>query len=241
MKPNDRDDLSRFLVHLTRDGNDGDAEANLLDILRSGRIEARNAHCLFQHMLHDFTPKLRGRFRTVCLTEVPFTQLRHLAEEIPGRSIRLKPYGLVFRKSALLKRGASPAIYINAKGTVLRDYLLTEFKRHFGTNKRYDQLKQKFPNEADAIIHYYSLVNVISDKYDFTWEREWRFPGNLAFGMSEVFAVIAPQPKAFRSECRRKLPLLLWEDVRRVPVVSPEWNAERIIDELSVELWDAVS
>jgi len=42
--PNNRDDLSRFLVHLTRDFEGELARHNLVQILKEKTIEARNAH-----------------------------------------------------------------------------------------------------------------------------------------------------------------------------------------------------
>src|SRR5258707_230096 len=128
--PAHRDDLSRFLVHLTREYDDTPARDNLVSILRDKTIEARNAHCLFIHDINgrDFSQKLRKAFRTVCFTETPLPQLHRLSGEIPGRRVALSPYGLVFAKRALIDRGASPAIYINAYGTGLREYLLDRFR-----------------------------------------------------------------------------------------------------------------
>jgi hypothetical protein len=174
MRPTDREDLSRFLVHLTRDFNGSTAEDNLLAMLKDQRIEARSAYCLFHKKFDqfDFSKVLKKRFRSVCFTEVPFTQLRHLAADISGRQIKLRPYGLVFRKSDLLERGASPAIYINAKGTSLRDYLVSQFDSHFKARSQYKKLKKDFGDEAESIINYYSLINVINSSHDFSWERE---------------------------------------------------------------------
>jgi len=238
MVPTDREDLSRFLVHLTRDYGENEAEDNLLAILREKYIEARNPHCLFHHKFKGFSTTLKDRFNSVCLTEVPLGQLRHLAAEIEGRQIKLKPFGLVFRKDELLLKGASPAIYINARGTALRDHLMAEFRKHFGGRTMYKQLQSDFPNHADSIIAYYSLINTMSDSHDFSWEREWRFPRTLSFEYQDIFAIIAARPKAFRRECKDQLGPSLWKYVRKIPVVSLDWNMERILEEMSVILWN---
>src|SRR6266511_2769840 len=121
-----REDLSRVLVHLTRDYEGIPAKKNLLSILRLRSIHARNPHCLFKHDIPRlaFSPVLAKEFNTVCFTETPLTQIGRLVGTIPGRQIALKGYGLVFAKDTLIQRGASPAIYLNARGTQLRRYLL---------------------------------------------------------------------------------------------------------------------
>jgi hypothetical protein len=107
-----RDDFSRFLVHLCRDYGGKSARKNLRSILRLKHIEARNPHCLFQHKIKDigFSEKLRRQFNTVCFTEAPLSQLRFLTRHIEGRRIQLKPFGLVFWKHNLLEAGANPAV-----------------------------------------------------------------------------------------------------------------------------------
>lgn len=241
MKTPERDDLSRFLVHLTRDYDGTSAEDNLLSILQAERIEARNPHCLFQPKfkhLH-FSDVLKKQFNSVCFTEVPFSQLRHLAAEIKGRQIKLKPYGLVFGKEDLLTRGASPALYINAKGTSLRDHLIAQFNQHFSTRAQYKKLKDDFGAQADSIIHYYSLINVISDTHDFSWEREWRHPGHLDFELIHLSAILVEDPEAFAKRCEKEFSGGQLKRILRVPIISPHWNVELIIDKLSVALWNA--
>jgi hypothetical protein len=238
MKIPEREDISRFVVHLTRDHQDSSAEENLLSIIRSQKIEARNAHCLFQHKFgaFQFSKTLRSKFNSVCLTEVPFAQLQHLAAPIVGRKIKLQPYGAVFRKADMLLKGASPAIYINAKGTSVRDYLLGQFEAHFQTRSQYRKFKADFAKDADAIINYYSLINVISDGHDFSWEREWRVMDDLRFDLMELYAIIVPDPDAFMKRCEKEFPSKSG-DLALIPMVSPAWNVERIIEELSIKLW----
>jgi len=241
MRTPERDDLSRFLVHLTRDYSGDSAEKNLISMLRAERIEARNPYCLFQPKfkhLH-FSDVLKKKFNSVCFTEVPFSQLRHLAAEIQGRQIKLKPYGLVFVKEDLLKKGASPALYINAKGTSLKDHLIAQFDQHFSTRDQYQKLKKDFGAKADSIIHYYSLINVISDTHDFSWEREWRHPGDLEFELIQLSAILVKDPDAFVERCEKEFSGAALKRILRVPIISPHWNVEQIIEILSVALWNA--
>jgi len=138
-----------------------------------------------------------------------------------------------------MHQGASPAIYLNAKGTELSNYLLREFQRHFADHNTVKLLKKDYTDEADSIIQYYALINTISDRFDFSWEREWRFPGDLAFNYMDVYAIVAPNPRKFLLRCERRLTPKAYKLICRIPIVSPDWNYERILHEFAVKLWNA--
>lgn len=239
----DREDFSRFLVHLTREYEGATAEENLVAMLRSRRVEARNAHCLFAPKIKriGFSDVLKKQFNTVCFTEVPLNQLKHLTKEIPNRSIKLKPYGLVFRKAHLLEEGANPAIYISNKAEGLRELLLSQFDAHFREHRKYRQLKKQFGEGADAIIRYYAFINIISDRVDFSWEREWRLKGDFAFGFQQLVAIIAPDPTAFRATVNTEFGPKLRDRIARISIVSPDWNYEQLVEEMSLHIWEASS
>ena len=236
--PRIRADLSRFLVHLTRD-YEGDAEDNLLSMLKDQIIEARNAHCLFSPLIKNskFSSVLRTKFNTVCFTEAPLPQVSSLLIDLPGRSVKLKPYGLVFWRNDLVSRGANPAVYINAAGSSsLRHYLLAQFKGHFQNIRTFHkfQARQAYFNE---LIHYYALVNVISTNHDFAWEREWRFVGDFKFKYKDIVAVIAEDPASLIQRCRDELGSRAVNCINRTPIISPYWNQEEVLEQLSVMLW----
>ncbi len=236
-----RDDLSRFLVHLTRDYCDSTAEDNLFEMLRQKRIKARNAHCLFAPKISKigFSEVLKKQFNTVCFTETPLNQLRHLAQEIPGRKIELCPYGLVFWKANMLEAGANPAVYINSKAKGLRELLLKQFDEHFKELRQYRQFKSEFGNDADAIIRYYALINIISDRVDFSWEREWRVKGDFSFTFDRLVAIIAPNPESFRKMADQCFGSKLRDEIVRIPVVCPEWNYEQLVEEMTFRIWES--
>src|SRR4051812_13525653 len=61
-----------------------------------------------------------------------------------------------FFKHAVIERGASPAVYVNAKGTSLRDYLLARGKSCVAPGG-WSAIRTRFPTsafrfDADAII-----------------------------------------------------------------------------------------
>ncbi|MCD6401292.1 MAG: hypothetical protein J7L73_05115 [Anaerolineales bacterium] len=234
-----RSDLSRYLVHLTRDYNSKSACDNLINILKTKRIEARNYHCLFSPKIRTMTisGKLKSSFKTVCFTETPLNQIKNLVSDIPKRNIKLQPYGIVFWRDQLLDKGANPAIYLNAKGTGLRDHLIKQFDTQFKDIKTLRKLKRK-DDYYYEIIQYFSLINVINDKYDFSWEREWRFHGDLKFNYRNMVAIVCEDPEEFESLCEGKLQTKAMNFIKRTPLISPEWNYEQVIEELSIKLWD---
>ena len=96
-----REDISQFIVHLTRDDRDtfdaggSTARRNFLAIMKSRKIIAVRPHCLFNRRLEELTERYQAKLNVACFTEVPLSQIHLLVGEIPGRQIELKPYGFV--------------------------------------------------------------------------------------------------------------------------------------------------
>ena len=238
--PSEREDLSRFLIHLTRDSDEADARDNLVSILRDKKIKALNAHCLFHRLFERlrFTPLLTQQFFTVCFTETPLMHIHRLTGEIPGRKVRLKGYGLVFAKDALIQRGACPAIYLNAKGTELREYLLSRFRADFGSVESLGKLKKAQARHYKSVIEYYSLINIIASNYDFTWEREWRHSGTFKFKFRDIVAIVASKPDSFESYCKHQLPVAARKFIGRIPIISPAYSYEEVVEAMSIKIWN---
>lgn len=91
-----RNDLSGYLVHLTRDYNGKSAKANLHSMLERGKLEARNAYCLFSSAIKEMTSSRARIFRSVCFTETPLSELNYITQYMESRQIHLSQYGLVF-------------------------------------------------------------------------------------------------------------------------------------------------
>jgi hypothetical protein len=237
--PRERKDFSRFLVHLTRNTRGIKAEENLINMLDHRKIEARNFHCLFGPKIKkmELTKKLKKSFKTVCFTETPLDQIFKLTVEDFPRRIKLRPYGLVFWRDVLLEKGANPAIYINGDGTNLNKYLINEFDRHF---KNISALKGLKNNQEyyQEIVHYYSLINLISDRYDFSWEREWRCNGDFKFKYRDIVTIISDSPETFLEKCHKNLTKNKMNYINRIPIISSRWGYERVIDEMSEKLWN---
>jgi len=238
-----REDLSRFLVHLTRDYDGTVARSNLVSILKEKTIYARNAHCLVLHKIKKmgFSGLLKSKFNTVCFTETPLTQIKQLVIEIEGRKIQLKPYGLVFWKDDLFEKGSSPAIYINGKGTSVSKFLLDEFDSIFKSIKTLKKLKKFEADHYKNIIQYHSLINVVQDKHDFLWEREWRHHGNFTFKYADIVAIIANNPDGFEKLCQRKLGNAKYRYIKKIPIINPEWTYEELLERFAIRIWKKLS
>jgi len=237
--PRERSDFSRFLVHLTRNYQGQSDENNLINILKTKRIEARNYHCLFSPKLKNMTltPLLQKNFKTVCFTETPLDQIHKMTSETFVRKIKLRPYGLVFWRHQLIEKGVNPAIYINATGTNLRDYLISEFNEHFKGVRALKTLKQR-ENYYQEIVHYYSLVNIISENYDYSWEREWRHSGDFGFKYGHVVAIVVEDPASFEEKCKNELTIKTFDLIKKIPMISPSWGYEEVIEEMSIKFWN---
>jgi hypothetical protein len=86
-----RTDLSTFIVHLTRRRmpNYGPQDA-LVDIARSGRLEARTALGWAKAQDERNDPTQQSQ-RVVCFSETPLEHINLLIGEIEGRRVAMAP------------------------------------------------------------------------------------------------------------------------------------------------------
>jgi hypothetical protein len=216
-----REDVSRFMVHLTRDDREdyshgGTARANLLSILREKRISAISPHCTFNRSVEKLPEKIAKRFNTACFTETPLNQLHLLVREIPGRKIKLSSYGICFRKEFIVEQGGQPALYINEyeDNTWLRECV----------NELYD-ISVSAKNLKKPLWRILPFVNSMHERYDFSWEREWRVLGDLRFSSREIVCLILPADQ--------EAPLKERMADQGIATISPGWTYEQIVSELS--------
>ena len=128
-----REDLSNMLIHLTK----GDAEDALIDLIA----------ILTDRALKGGNGYIKGSYKCVCLSEAPISKIGFIIAS-KHRDFKYRPYGLIFKKEWIYKKGGLPVIY-----QPLKDYdLLHKDKKH---------LHMTFDISTDK-------------KVDFTWEREWR-------------------------------------------------------------------
>ncbi|WP_211475081.1 hypothetical protein [Collimonas humicola] len=214
-----RDDLSPFVVHLTRDDsgdftNGNAARENLHQMLIDRRILAVRPHCIYNKEIEALDEEASLKCSVACFTEVPLSQIHRLTGVIPGRATKLEPYGIVFRKDRLINAGAQPAIYVNSYGK--HNHLREAYRDMFNIAKI--DLKSKFWRIVP-------LLNTMNEQHDFSWEREWRMCETFNFTLADVVCVILPE------DSKDKLKSLAAK--AGVAVISPGLNYEQIILELS--------
>lgn len=216
-----REDLSRFVVHLTRDDredNDGDtARENFEEILVDKKIISLKPHCVFNNKIDEIPNSLKKHFKVACFTEIPLNQIHLLTQKIKGRKIKLEPYGFVFLKEFMISRGAQPAVYINS------------YDNNLNLRKAVDDLfelaiKRKF---KDSFYQLFPLLNAMHERYDFTWEREWRIVGGLKFSLKDIVCVILPEEG--EDDLKEKFAIY------GISVVSPGLTYEQIVATLALQ------
>ena len=216
-----REDLSRFVVHLTRDdrkdNHGATARENFEEILAERKIQAFNPHCIFNKWLDDLPRRIKGQFRVACFTEIPLHQLHLLIQPIKGRAIKLEPYGFVFYKEFVISKGAQPAIYINS------------YDRNLQLRNAVNELFElaKVRGFKDNFHKLFPFLNAMHEKYDFTWEREWRIVKELKFSFKDLVCVILPRDK----EKGLRLKFARYG----IPMIFPGLTYEEIIGILAVQ------
>jgi len=188
-----RNDISPFLVHLTRKtSTTNTAKKNLESILTTKELryaDNRISDAKFGISLDEITPEISKKyFSAVSFTETPLNEVHSLLD-IAGRNIELKPYGLVFLKQKLMKKGVSPVVYINNfDGTKIKliEALYTLTEAHS------EQAKKILPYIAifGKMLLPIGGTQGFRRSIDFTWEREWRYASDdlkFEFDYKDVF------------------------------------------------------
>jgi hypothetical protein len=214
-----REDLSPYLVHFTRDNTNHftktgkSAHSTFNDIWNQKVIRARRVLCMHRDLIRQESPEIQAKFKVACFTESPLTQIKHFVG-VYRRDYRFEGYGFIFKKETLLMKGVSPAQYINQYGT----YSLRAW-----ADRLYEMAKKT--NFAGLLWQGIPFMNSVHSGNDFDWEREWKVRGNVAFRYRELAGVILPERTASK----------MWHRAldNGVPVISAEWNRDRIEETLA--------
>src|SRR4051794_23179930 len=239
-----RADLSTFLVHFTRD-SDLPAREALLSILRSHALEARTAYGLMQGPSSD-NEELAATQRCVCLSEMPLEHVWMMCRNIARRAFQFAPYGLAFSKEWGRSNGANPVWYVDITPghewlsnplQELVDIALNEARAASAGEGSHAQRQPVHRSQIAKIAPFIEKMGSGRAKAghfyrrDFSWEREWRRVGTLAFSWNDVVAAFAPSSDhdALRAD-------LLLESSSNgelpPPLLDPTWGLERMVSSL---------
>jgi Putative abortive phage resistance protein AbiGi, antitoxin len=223
-----RSDLSTFVVHLTRQMEDGQSPgANLRSILSGQKIEARTAFGPANSKLQS--SKDRQSQNCVSFSETPLEHLYCLVQKIPKRRFRLSSYGLAFTKMKARQLGVNPVWYVDI--TPGHDWLMKPInaviEREIVRRKRFR--KSPLAQIAPFIEQMGSGLGKSGYGYrkEFWWEREWRHRGDFHFSLSDVALGLAPER---RIDTFEKFTDRLG---RGILFVDPKWGLEKIIAHLA--------
>ena len=110
-----RTDLSTFIVHLTRRMPNYGPQDALVDIARSGRLEAGTA-LAWAKAQDDRNDRTKQSQRAVCFSETPLEHINLMIGDIQGRRVVMEPYGVALTKLKARKLGINPVWYVDCTG-----------------------------------------------------------------------------------------------------------------------------
>jgi hypothetical protein len=228
---NRRNDLSTFLVHLTRDHHDrAPADVVLETIIRERRLRALTPMGWAKQQ-DDALDGTRQSQRVVCFSETPLEHTYSLFADISGRQVHLQPYGLALTKVVARMMGAQPVWYVD---------MTTRGGREWEEAHALDNLRDGAVAAPD--FHSGPLAKVLpffeqmgtwpNSQKEFWWEREWRHRGDVDLA-EDWNRIIWLCPEADHERFRR-----LVDDAAPVGTSSPaicldpSWGVEQIIARL---------
>lgn len=121
--------------------------------------------------------------RVVCFSEVPLEHIYSLVAEIPGRRVRLEPYGVALTKMTGRRHGVNPVWYVDM--TPGRDWVEQQALQEL---KDAAQATGAFHEQPAArLFPYFEQMGTWGGRQkEFWWEREWRHIGHFDFDESAV-------------------------------------------------------
>ncbi len=199
-----REDLSPYLVHLTRDNRRHFRKTGLTaalsfeNIWKEQTIKARRVLCIHREQILQEDPKIQAMFRVVCFTSTPLTQIKHVVGVL-RQEYKFEAYGFIFKREFLYGKGAQKAIYINQyDGSWMREW----------ADRMYELAKR----------------SKFTVRHDFAWEREWRVTVHVKFDYDDLVGVFLPDDA---KSLRKKV------SAKGVPIISTEWDREQMEEELA--------
>ncbi len=202
-------DFSHLLVHLTRAAEFFSAKEVLECILEENTLRAFSSkYCLFGPNLESQSGSLQDEFKVVCFTETPIDQIEVLLTELE-RDFKPEPYGLVFQKEYVKKRGGNPVFYTP------KEIAKPLWQLYWPLCSTDTQQSSK------EICRLLALVTVCEEGNDWHWEREWRTVGDLGFTLSDIYCGLCPEED-----------IAYFESKYSVVFLSPFWGLNKILDKL---------
>jgi Putative abortive phage resistance protein AbiGi, antitoxin len=225
-----RNDLSSFVVHLTRKEPANGAGSSLKSILKNRCIEARNPFGMAVKKLKecDSYKKELDSQKVICFTETPLEHVYTFLAPIDGRSVEFGSYGLAFTKIVARRLGVNPVWYIDI--TPGHDWL---------TGPVNDLIEAQLKNGGFATSGIAKITPFVEPmgtnagslpyKKEFWWEREWRHHGDFKFELNNIALGFCPEKEIDEFEAYTKE----LDTKSTVKFIDPTWGLEQIIARLA--------
>lgn len=232
-----RTDLSTFVVHFTRETTTGEvttAYDNLMNILRSRKLEARTVYGMARD-LAERIPEVADTQRTICFTETPLEHAWMMCADIEGRGIKFPGYGVAFTKAFARRRGANPVWYLDI--TPGHNWLTNPI------NSMVKEAKKSASPDGEAELAQADILRLTpfmeqmgptnSGRKEFWWEREWRHVGDMEFDPAEIVVVFAPEAEHSRLRSDLGGSPGYKAKIQIPALVDAAWGLERMIAALA--------
>lgn len=231
-----RTDLSTFLTHFTKDGENSSAKENLVRMLRSGYVEARNPFGMGRNVAlyrpeFEEDSRFQDSQKVVCLSETPLEHAWMMCSEIEGREKGFAPYGLAFTKTWARLHNVNPVWYLDM--TPGHDWLTVPFDslRDSAIEEAIQTGRSLAEFPVTRLLPFIEQMGPTSNgRKEWWWEREWRRIGHLNFSWTDVVAVFAPCDE--HDEILQKMRVDVSPDYPQPPLLDPNWGLERMISAL---------
>ena len=224
-----REDISPFLIHLTRGAFGSTAKQNLEKIIREKKLACGNGSVSDARFGVNTSgmseAEKREFFAAVCLTETPLSEI-HCLLEVDERQVNLAPYGLAFLKEKIVSGcHLSPVHYFNNNGgdtNGVMQALCSLNKTHRIEARKALPLISVFGQRITA-----PNASPQTKEVNFLWEREWRLPsiyGDLNFSIDDLFVGLCPDDEIDQFE--KLFPGLSFIDPHR----NIKWYASKLVE-----------
>jgi len=232
---NRRTDLSTFLVHLTRNMDDGyTAKQRLISMIVERKLRPSVTPFGWAPSVMGLTGSEAVPARqlesqhVVCFSETPLEHAYSLCAPIAGRQVKLEPYGVGLTKMVGRRLGINPVWHLDM--TPGRDWTLSkalnELVRSAGTSFATAPIRHLTP-----FVEQMGTWGPESQK-EFWWEREWRHVGELnLWPIRDKLLWLCPEDelaeveRVIRTEWGASAP-------DRIFCIDPRWGLEQIVGAL---------
>lgn len=224
---NRRNDLSTFVVHLTKGVGTAPSD-NLVSIIQTRTLEARSAMGWAKEQ-DDSNDQTKQSQRVVSFSETPLEHIYSLVADILGRQVNLKSYGLAFTKMAARKIGVNPVWYVDRTAGAPHGWQVSNAVNQVRDAAIATGNFHETP--AAKLLPFFEVMGTWpTSQNEFWWEREWRHRGNLTFSLDQVSLWLCPEGEiqAITQLIQSQTP-----PPQKMPrCTDPKWGLEQIVAHL---------